>query len=83
MPGDGLAVGTPGGGNRPSFSMEDAGWDVTETAAWLCCNQVSLSQLLTGRIGVSEKMALALEQIGWDTAEHWLRIQKSYEHAKA
>ena len=64
-------------------SMEDMGWDVTETAARLRCNQVSLSHLLNGKIGVSEKMALALEHIGWGTAEHWMRMQASYEQAQA
>ena len=64
-------------------SMEDMGWDVTETAARLRCSQVSLSHLLNGKIGVSEKMALALEHIGWGTAEHWMRMQASYEQAQA
>ena len=64
-------------------NMEVVGWDVTETAAQLGCNQVSLSHLLNGKIGVSEKMALALENIGWGTAEHWLRMQASYEQALA
>ncbi len=28
-------------------------------------------------------MALALEDIGWGTAEHWMRMQASYELAQA
>ena len=28
-------------------------------------------------------MALALEDIGWGTAEHWMRMQPSYELAQA
>ena len=28
-------------------------------------------------------MALALEAIGWGTAEHWMRMQASYEVAQA
>lgn len=28
-------------------------------------------------------MALALEGIGWGTAEHWMRMQVSYELAQA
>ncbi len=28
-------------------------------------------------------MALALEGIGWATAEHWMRMQASYELAQA
>ena len=28
-------------------------------------------------------MALALEDIGWGTADHWMRMQASYELAQA
>ena len=28
-------------------------------------------------------MALALEAIGWGTAEHWMRLQASYDLAQA
>jgi plasmid maintenance system antidote protein VapI len=28
-------------------------------------------------------MALALEDIGWGTAEHWMRMQASYDLAQA
>ena len=64
-------------------SMEDVGWNITETAAHLCCERGTLSRLLNGRAGVSANMALALESIGWGTAEHWMRMQASYELAQA
>ena len=64
-------------------SMEAAGWNVTETAAHLGCERGTLSRLLNGRAGVSANMALALEDIGWGTAEHWMRMQGSYELAQA
>ena len=64
-------------------SMEATGWNVTETAARLCCERGTLSRLLNGRAGVSANMALALEDIGWGTAEHWMRMQASYELAQA
>jgi len=64
-------------------SMDEAGWNVTETAARLGCNRVSLSRLLNGRSGVSANMALALEELGWGTADHWMRMQASYELAQA
>ena len=41
-----------------------------------------LSRLLNGRAGVSAAMALALESIGWGTAEHWMRMQVSYDLAQ-
>jgi len=64
-------------------SMEEVGWSVTETASRLRCERGTLSRLLNGRAGVSASMALALEDIGWGTAEHWMRMQASYELAQA
>lgn len=64
-------------------SMDDTGWNVTETAARLGCERGSLSRMLNGRAGVSANMALALEEIGWGTADHWMRMQASYELAQA
>jgi len=64
-------------------SMEEVGWSVTATASRLGCERGTLSRLLNGRAGVSAAMALALEEIGWGTAEHWMRMQASYELAQA
>ncbi|MCY4407510.1 MAG: HigA family addiction module antitoxin [Rhodospirillaceae bacterium] len=64
-------------------SMEEVGWSVTEAAGRLGCERGTLSRLLNGRAGVSAAMALALEDIGWGTAEHWMRMQASYELAQA
>ena len=64
-------------------SMEEVGWNVTETANRLGCERGTLSRLLNGRAGASASMALALEHIGWGTAEHWMRMQASYELAQA
>ena len=46
-------------------SMDDVGWNVTETAARLGCERGTLSRLLNGKAGVSANMVLALEDIGW------------------
>ena len=32
---------------------------------------------------MSANMALALEDIGWGTAEHWMRMQAGYDLAQA
>ena len=64
-------------------SMGEIGWSVTETAAQLGCKRGTLSRLLNGKAGVSANMALALEAIGWGTADHWMRMQASYELALA
>ena len=64
-------------------SMKETRWSVTETAVHLGCERGTLSRLLNGKAGVSANMALALEAIGWGTAEHWRRMQASYELAQA
>ena len=64
-------------------SMDGVGWNVTETASRLGCERGTLSRLLNGKAGVSANMALALEDIGWGTADHWMRMQASYELARA
>ena len=63
-------------------SMNETGWSVTETASRLSCERGTLSRLLNGKAGVSAKMAIALEKIGWGTADHWVRLQASYELAQ-
>ena len=52
-------------------------------AARLGCERGTLSRLLNGKAGVSANMALALEDIGWGTADHWMRMQASSELAQA
>ena len=64
-------------------NMDEVGWNVTETSARLDCERGTLSRLLNGKAGVSANMALALEDLGWGTAEHWMRMQASYELAQA
>ncbi len=73
-------LATPG---ASIHDCHDVGWNVTETAACLGCERGTLSRLLNGKAGVSANMTLALEDIGWDTAEHWMRMQASYELAQA
>ena len=64
-------------------NMEEAGWTVSETAVRLSFERGTLSRVLNGRAGVSANMALALESIGWGTADHWMRMQAAYELAQA
>ena len=56
-------------------NLEAEGWTVNECAARLGVSRITLSRLLNGRAGVSAAMALALERIGWGTADHWVRMQ--------
>ena len=48
---------------------------ITEMARQLGVARTTLSRLLHGRIGISPDMALALESIGWNEADHWMRLQ--------
>ena len=65
-------------------SMDEVGWNVTEAAAHLGCERGTLSRLLNGKAGVSAKMALALEALGWGTADHGMDAQcrRGYELAQ-
>ena len=77
------ADGEPGGPmfNPPHLgelireSMNEVGWNVTETASRLGCERGTLSRLLNGKAGVSANMALALEALGWGEADHSMRMQ--------
>ena len=64
-------------------SMEEKGWTATECAARLGVARPTLSRVLNGRARVSPMLALALERIGWSDADHWLRMQASYDLARA
>lgn len=63
-------------------SLEAEGWTVTECATQLGVARHTLSRLLNGHAGISPAMALALERIGWSDAEHWMRMQVSYDLAQ-
>ena len=64
-------------------SMDDVGWNVTETGTRLGCERGTLFRLLNGKAGVSANMALALEDIGWGTADHRMRMQANYKVTQA
>ena len=72
----------PGEMIRDILDDEEVGWTVTECARRLGVARNTLSRLLHGRIGLSPKMALAMERIGWGNADHWMRIQAAYDLAR-
>ena len=63
-------------------NMEAEGWTITHCASRLGVSRFTLSRLLNCRVGVSASMAIALERIGWGTADHWMRMQGSYDLAQ-
>ena len=54
-------------------SMDDLGWNVTETEARLVCERGTFLLLLDDEAG--RPATMALEDIGWGTAEHRMRVQ--------
>ena len=72
---------------HPGHSIKDAcldplGLTVTEAARVLGIARHTLSRVLNGHAGVSPDMAIRLEKAGWSNADHWLRLQTSYDLAQ-
>ena len=59
--------------------IDESGWTITECAARLGVTRNNLSRLLNGRIGISARVALGLEAVGWSNAEFWMRLQANYD----
>jgi addiction module HigA family antidote len=55
------------------------GLTVTAAAKGLGVSRQSLTELLSGRTGVSAEMAIRLEKAGWSSAGTWLRMQVAYD----
>ncbi len=63
-------------------AVEAKGWTVSGAAARLGVAPNTLSRVLNGRAGVSPRLALALERLGWSDAGHWVRMQGAYDLAQ-
>ena len=61
--------------------IEAEGWTVTACASRLEVSLNTLSRVLNGRARISRTLAGALGRIGWSNADHWLRMQASYDLA--
>lgn len=64
-------------------ALEAQHWTVTEAAIRLGVTRKLLSRVLNGKAGVSPRLALALERLGWSDAGHWVRMQATYNLAQA
>ena len=62
--------------------INESDWTVTECAARIGVSRNNLSRLLNGRIGISARVALGLEAVGWSNAEFWMRLQANYDLAQ-
>ena len=63
--------------------LEEVGWTVKEFAAQIGVSRNTASRLLNGRCGISPAIAIALERLGWSTADFWMRRQARYDLAQA
>jgi len=59
------------------------GWSIAEFSDRLGVGRSTVSRLMKGRSGVTPVVALALERIGWSSADFWMRLQANYDLAKA
>ncbi len=64
-------------------AIEAEGWTVSDAASRMGVARNTLSRVLKGRAGISPRLALALERLGWSDAGHWVRMQGSYDLAQA
>ena len=64
-------------------SVEAMGWTVGEAATRLGVSRAALSRVLNARAAVSVEMALALETLGWGSADFWVRMQGDYDLTRA
>lgn len=64
-------------------NMAAVGWSITESAERLETTPAALDDVLAGRADVSPRLALALEHVGWSTAEFWMRVQAGHDLAEA
>ena len=71
----------PGEIIREAITAE--GWTVGDAATRLGVTRNTLSRVLNGKAGVSPRLAIALERLGWSDAGHWVRMQGAYELAQA
>ena len=63
-------------------NVEEFGWTVAGCARRLGVARTTLSRLMNEDARVSPAMALGLEQLGWSTADFWMRVQAAYDLAQ-
>lgn len=73
----------PHPGHLIKDSIEYLGLSVAEAARGLGITRQQLYRIIHGESGISPDVALRLEQAIGSTADHWLRMQASYDLARA
>ena len=64
-------------------ALEVERWTRTEAVIRLVVTRNTLSRVVNCKAGVSPRLALALERLSWSDAEHWVRMQGTYDLAQA
>ena len=72
---------------HPGHSIRDACLDplklsITAGAKVLGIARHTLSRVTNGQAGISAEMAIRLEKAGWWNADHWMRLQTTYDLAQ-
>ena len=75
-------INPPYSGESVRECIDQAGMTVKECAVRIGVTPNNMCRLVNGRIGISSKVALGLEEVGWSNAEFWLRLQAQYDLAQ-
>lgn len=59
--------------------LEPLGLTVSDGARALGVARQTLNNLLNEKSGISPEMSVRLEEMGWGTADGWLRLQMNYD----
>jgi addiction module HigA family antidote len=70
-------------GRLVADELEFLGLSVAEAAKGLGITRQQLYRIIRGESGISPDVAVRLEQAIGSTADHWLRMQASYDLAQA
>lgn len=70
-------------GQGIGHDIEALGWSVAEAAGALGIARQKLYNVINGKSAITPDMAIRLEKGIGSTAEHWLRLQASYNLAQA
>ncbi|MCE2458668.1 MAG: HigA family addiction module antidote protein [Dehalococcoidia bacterium] len=75
-------INPPHPGESVRECIDEVGMTVKECAMRIGVTPNNMYRLVNGRIGISPKVALGLESLGWSNAEFWMRLQAQYDLAQ-
>lgn len=77
-----MMINPPHPGESIRECIDEAGMTTKECADRIGVTPNNMYRLVNGHIGISPKVALGLEGLGWSNAEFWLRMQAQYDLAQ-